>query len=102
MSPGAALPGSIIVAVDLLASKATWNDSCGLQEARVPTFLTEYGRDEMALEIAASAAEEISMFRRFNDACGYAIFIAARCRSSAIHEVCRPPTPRKPSSGSDT
>lgn len=59
----------------VLPPEAWWNDYYSPMEARIPGFLAEYQRDEIALEIAAAAEEEISMFRRFSDAFSYAFFI---------------------------
>ena len=59
----------------VLPAEAWWNDYYSPMEARIPGFLAEYQRDEIALEIAAVAEEEISMFRRFSDAFSYAFFI---------------------------
>jgi len=60
----------------VLPAEAWWTDYYGPMEAKIPEFLAEYRRDEIALEIAASAEKEISMFRRFSDAFSYAFFIA--------------------------
>ena len=54
-----------------------WNDYFAPMEARIPEFLAEFERDEIALQIAASAEEEISMFRRFSDTCSYAFFVVS-------------------------
>lgn len=59
----------------VLPSEAWWNDYYGPMEARIPEFLAEYRRDTIALEIAAAAEKEISMFRRFSDSFSYAFFI---------------------------
>ena len=61
----------------VLPAEAWWNDYYGPMEARIPEFLAEYQRDTIALEIAAAAEEEISMFRRFSDSFSYAFFIAS-------------------------
>ena len=56
----------------------TWlNGYYAPMEARLPGFLAEYGRDEISLEIAAAAEEEISMFRRFSDTYSYAFFVVS-------------------------
>jgi trans-aconitate methyltransferase len=60
----------------VLPADAWWNEYYGPMEARIPEFLAEYGRDEISLEVAAAAEEEISMFRRFNESYSYAFFIA--------------------------
>jgi trans-aconitate methyltransferase len=60
----------------VLPAEAWWTDYYGPMEAKIPEFLAEYRRDEIALEIAAAAEKEISMFRRFSDAFSYAFFIA--------------------------
>ena len=60
----------------LLPTEAWWNDYYGPMELRIPEFLDEHPEDEVAQEIAAAAEEEISMFRRFNDAFSYGFFVA--------------------------
>jgi trans-aconitate methyltransferase len=61
----------------VLPAETWWNDYYRPMEARIPGFLAEYRQDEMALEIAVAAEEEISMFRRYSDAFSYAFFIAS-------------------------
>jgi trans-aconitate methyltransferase len=61
----------------VLPAEAWWNDYYAPMEARIPDFLSEYRRDKIALEIAAAAEKEISMFRRFSDAFSYGFFIAS-------------------------
>lgn len=60
----------------VLPAEAWWTGYYGPMEARIPQFLEEYGRDEMAQEVVASAEKEIAMHRRFSDAYSYAFFIA--------------------------
>ncbi len=60
----------------VLAAEAWWADYYRPMEARIPGFLDEYPRDEVAQQIAAVAEEEISMFRRFNESFSYAFFVA--------------------------
>jgi len=59
----------------VLAAEAWLEDYFGQMEAKIPDFPVEYERHEIALEIAAAAEMEISMFRRFSDAYGYAFFV---------------------------
>lgn len=61
----------------VLPADAWWTDYYGPMEARIPEFLDEYPRDEVAQEIAAAAEEEISMFRRFSDSFSYGFFVAS-------------------------
>ena len=61
----------------VLPAEAWWNDYYRPMEEKIPEFLASYRRDEMALEIAAVAEEEISMFRRYSNAFSYAFFIAS-------------------------
>jgi len=61
----------------VLPAQAWWADYYRPLEARIPGFLGEYPRDEVAQEIAGAAEEEISMFRRFNDTFSYGFFIAS-------------------------
>lgn len=60
----------------VLPAEASSDDYFGQMEVKISGFLVEYERDEIALEIAAAAEMEISMFRRFSDTCGYAFFVA--------------------------
>jgi hypothetical protein len=61
----------------VMPAEAWWKDYYSPLEVRIPEFLEDYGRDEIAQEIAAAAEEEISMFRRFSDAYSYAFFITS-------------------------
>jgi trans-aconitate methyltransferase len=61
----------------VMPAEAWWKDYYSPMEVRIPEFLEDYGRDEIAQEIAAAAEEEISMFRRFSDAYSYAFFITS-------------------------
>jgi hypothetical protein len=60
----------------VLPAEAWWDDYYAPLEARIPGFLAAHERDESALEVAAAAEEEISIFRRFSDAFSYAFFVA--------------------------
>lgn len=83
MTDAAGIRQAIIVAgyhcIDafVLPAQAWWTDYYRPLEARIPEFLREYPRDEVAQEIASVAEEEISMFRRFNDTFSYGFFIAS-------------------------
>ena len=59
----------------VLPEETWWVDYYRPMEARIPGFLDEYPRDEVAQQIAAVAEEEISMFRRFNEAYSYGFFV---------------------------
>lgn len=67
--------GYRLIASFVLPPDTWWNGYYRPLQSRIPAFRERHAGDSAASEVADAAEREISMFRRFGDAYGYAFFI---------------------------